>query len=109
MRARRDPHRPDCLPPKVDPVHLHSSLTSSCSSATLRFRLFFHAEGEIESCALVDFSLCPHAAPMLLNDPLHRCQADARALEIFRTMQPLEDSEQFVHIFHVEANAVVPD
>jgi hypothetical protein len=46
---------------------------------------------------------------MFLNNPLHGCQTDAGALEILGAMQALEDSEQFVDILHVEADAVVPD
>ncbi len=84
-------------------------MTSSCSSVAFRFSLFSHAEGEIEGCTLVQFSLCPHSASMLLNDALHRGQADARTFELLRAVQPLEDSEQFVDILHVETDAVVSD
>jgi hypothetical protein len=68
-------------------------LASSLGSVTLRFRLFFRAEGEIESRAFVDISLCPHSASMFLSDALHRCQSYTRACEILLAMQPLENSK----------------
>jgi hypothetical protein len=46
---------------------------------------------------------------MLLHDALHRNQADAGTFKVLRAMQALKDSEQFVDIIHVEADAVVPN
>ena len=44
---------------------------------------------------------------MLVNDALHRDQADARAFELICTVQSLEDSEQLVDVLHAEADSVV--
>ncbi len=46
---------------------------------------------------------------MLLHDALHSNQADAGTFKVLRAMQALKDSEQFVDIIHVEADAVVPN
>src|SRR5580704_3224828 len=105
--AGQDPCRPDCLPPAVCLVPLSSSLASSRSSVALRFNLFCRSECEIERRALAQFRICPHSAAMFLHDALHGSQADAGTFKVLRAMQTLEDSEQFVHILHVEADTIV--
>lgn len=40
---------------------------------------------------------------MPADNLLYNCQANTRPLEFVFTMQPLEDAEQFVHVFHIEA------
>jgi hypothetical protein len=71
--------------------------------------LLSHTEGEIERSAFIQFRRYPHPASVFVKDALHRRQTDARAFKIFRTVQPLEHAEQFVGIFHVEADAIIPD
>src|SRR5579863_6766954 len=67
------------------------------------------SEREVKSRSFIHFAFGPHPASVLLNDASHGGQANAGAFKVFRTMQALEDSEQFVHILHVEADAIVPD
>ena len=44
---------------------------------------------------------------MLVNHPRHDGQSNACAFKVFSTVQTLKHSEQFVHILHVETNAVI--
>ena len=46
---------------------------------------------------------------MLVHDALHGREPDARAVEVFRAVKPLEHTEQLVGVLHVEAHAVVLD
>ena len=46
---------------------------------------------------------------MPVHNPLDSCEANAGSLEISRAMETLKDSEQFIVIFHVKADTVVPD
>ena len=54
------------------------------------------SEGEEKRRALIEFCLRPYPASVLVNNALHRGQANARAFELFGAMQALEDPEQFV-------------
>src|SRR5262245_16724656 len=62
---------------------------------------------KIECCAAVHDAFRPDSAAVPGNNALHRRQADARAFELFRPMQPLKDAEEFVGILHIEPDAVV--
>src|ERR1700756_4025608 len=44
---------------------------------------------------------------MAMHDALNRRQTDTRAFEGLLRVKPLEDAEQLVRIFHVEADAIV--
>src|SRR5437016_13683634 len=69
--------------------------------------LFAGPEAEIKCRAPVQFRLHPDPATVLLNNALHRGQANARALEIFGAVKALEDAEQLIGILHAEADAIV--
>src|SRR5262245_4820064 len=66
-------------------------------------------QGEIKRGALVDDAFGPCAAAVPLDDAADVGQADARALELARGVQPLEYAEQLGGVLHVEACAVVAD
>src|SRR5262249_9802916 len=59
--------------------------------------------------AAVDLAFGPNPAPMSAHDPLDDRQPDAGAFELLLQVQALKHAEQFVHIFHVKADAVVFD
>src|SRR5258707_512267 len=65
-------------------------------------------EREIESRALVDLRLGPRPASVAGDDSPYIGEPHACALEFFRPMQPLEHSEQFLGVFHVETRSIVP-
>ena len=62
-----------------------------------------------ERGATVFLSLCPHAAPMSMNDPLGVGQADAGSFELLHAVQSLKHSKQLGCMFHVKPNAIVTD
>ena len=64
---------------------------------------------EIERCAFIDLALGPGPPPMAVNDPSYCRKTNSCAFEIFTAVEPLEDTEQLVHILHVETNTIVPD
>src|SRR5271155_786127 len=66
------------------------------------------AQCEVKGCAPVWFSFRPNPATMFLHDTMDGGQSHTRAFKVFVTVKALEDSEQFIGILHVEANAVVP-
>src|SRR3981081_4019660 len=66
-------------------------------------------ECEIECRTLIHRSFGPHTASMAVDDSLHGCQANTRALEFRRRMEALKCAEQFTDIGHVEARAVITD
>ena len=49
----------------------------------------------------------PDSAAMPFNDALYAGQPDAGALELVSVVQPLEHTEQGVHILPVKARAIV--
>ena len=69
----------------------------------------FRLGGEVEGSALIRLALGPDPPTVTLDNTLHRCQPDARAFELFGTMQPLEHAEQFACVRRVEAGSVIPD
>ena len=64
---------------------------------------------EVERRAFIDFRFGPNPAAMLVNDTLHRSQANARAFEVLPAVKALENSEEFPGILHVETDPVVAD
>ena len=70
---------------------------------------FVCRKGEVEGRAFSRLSLGPHPAAVALDDPLHRGQADAVALKLVSTGEPLEGDKQFVRMGHVKTRPVVPD
>src|SRR5688500_4940919 len=67
----------------------------------------FLGQCDIEGRALSEFAFRPHAAAVARNDSLHVREPDARALELFRAMQPLKHAEEAVRVRHVKTDAVV--
>jgi hypothetical protein len=66
-------------------------------------------ESKIESRALVQSPLRPHPPAMALNDPVHESKPHSGSLEVLGPMQPLKDSEEFIHIPLIEPHTVVAD
>lgn len=64
---------------------------------------------KIKDRAFAHLAFRPRAAAMAGDDAAHIGQANARPFEFFRAMQALEDTEQFVGVIHVEADAVIAD
>jgi hypothetical protein len=55
----------------------------------------------------LDLRLCPDAAAVARDQPLHGGEADAGPLELTRQVHTLEGAEQVPGVPHVEAGAVV--
>src|SRR5665213_1782219 len=66
-----------------------------------------NGNGEVNRGALPHGALGPCAAAMPGDDPAHIREADSRALELRRGMQPLEYAEELIDIAHVKADTVV--
>ena len=58
---------------------------------------------------MVQPAFCPHLSAMARDNPVHERKSYTRAFEIRSRMQPLEDTKEFVDIFHIETHSVVPD
>src|SRR5947208_1832928 len=63
--------------------------------------------GEVKRRALVLRGFGPDGAAMLAHDALDGGQADAGAFKIFGPVEPLEHTEKFVGVFHVETDAII--
>jgi hypothetical protein len=63
----------------------------------------------MEGRALVDRCINPDPAAVALDDALHDRQTNACAFELIVAVEPLEDVEESVGVFHVEYRAVVPN
>src|ERR1043166_2273653 len=75
-----------------------------------RYRSFLlQGKRKAERRPLVDVALPPNPPAMALHQALNERKTDARPLEIFRRMEPLEDAEELVHVFHQKAHAVIFD
>src|SRR5439155_9775416 len=64
-------------------------------------------QGEVEGGPLSRRPFGPHPPAVAVEDPLHRRQADAVALELVGPVQPLERLEQLVGVGRVEPDPVV--
>ena len=51
----------------------------------------------------------PNPASVTKNDPPDAGQSDARALELHAAMQALKHAEEFVGVFRIETDAIVPN
>jgi hypothetical protein len=71
--------------------------------------LIRHAPFEVKRGALIHQTLGPDSAPMPMYYTLNGCQTNAGAFKRFRRVEALEYPEQFVDVFHVEADPVVPN
>src|SRR6266568_4513077 len=67
------------------------------------------AYGKVEGRTLVHRGFGPDAAAMLAHDAVHRGQAHAGPLKLFSPVQSLEDTKQFVCVFHAEPDTVIAD
>src|SRR5665213_514831 len=81
-----------------------SKISTVSSGAFILIRSF---ESEIKRRALFRLALSPYTTAVTVDDALHNRQADACAFKFFRRMQPLENAEKFVHVFHLKTRAVV--
>src|SRR5215210_7275172 len=95
----------------VDTIPCRSDLTKSphepggtlCRSTPLDCML----QREVDRGAASHLPFGPHPSPVTFHDARHHRETDSRAFELFRAMQPLENSEELVGIGHVEAYPVV--
>src|SRR4030067_3062358 len=83
------------------------SSTSRISSGISMFMIRPLRQGEVEGGSPVDLAFHPDASTVAMDDALNDGQPDAGAFVLIRAVQPLEDSEEFVDIGHVETYAVV--
>src|ERR1700722_7093963 len=65
-------------------------------------------KGEVEGRTFADGALGPYVTSVAFYDLPHAGQADAGAGKLAGRVQPLERSEQLVHVLGVETGAVVP-
>src|SRR5882724_9116578 len=84
------------------------SSTSNMSTAPKSSIAHPRRKGEGKHRTAVHFAIRPYAAAMPRHHPLDDGKAHAGAAELVRTMQPLEHTEQFVGVFHIESHPVVP-
>ena len=56
---------------------------------------------------MIHLAFGPRPAAVPMHDALHRSQPDARALERFRRVQPLEYAEQLIYVLHLETDSIV--
>src|ERR1043166_7820650 len=88
-------------------------ISTSCGLSSARRILlsggmnFLFRQREIESGAFVQFSFGPCAAAMARNNATNVCQANASAFELCCVVQPLEHTEKFVCVSHIEPNTVI--
>src|SRR6185437_16245591 len=92
-----------------------SSADASYRSADLsplksrsRVRLFFRGNGEEKSRAFARLGFHPDSASVTLDDFFANRQAHARAGIFLPRVQPLEQHENPLEIFRIDADAVVP-
>jgi len=64
-------------------------------------------EREIEGGALIYRSLRPDLPSVAMDDALNGSQFYSIAFKLFSKMQTLKHAEQFIHILHIEAGAVI--
>src|SRR4030066_391676 len=67
----------------------------------------FPGNRKIEGRAPVHCTFSPNASTMPADNLLHNCQAYTGPLEFLFAVQSLEDAEQLVHVFHVDARAAI--
>src|SRR5262245_38986872 len=85
-----------------------SAIRKACSRPEIGL-LDGAGQRELEGGPRIRLRLRPDAAAVAHDDAVRDGQAHARALELARTVQPLEHAEQLVGVLHVEARAVVRD
>ena len=71
--------------------------------------LFYFWDGEIKRRPFIEFGLRPDPSAVPLDDALDQGQAHAGSFKLIIAVQPLEDAEEFVGVFRVEADAIVLD
>src|SRR5206468_5282180 len=64
-------------------------------------------EGEIKSRTLIFRALGPNGATVPADDAMHGGQTNAGAFKFLGAVETLEDTEELIGVFHVEANPVV--
>ena len=78
-------------------------------SAGRRARGGLFGQCEVEGRALVGLGLRPGPPAVARDDAADVGQANPGAFKFVLAMQPLENAEQFVGVFHVKPGAVVAD
>src|SRR5882724_12844771 len=66
-------------------------------------------QGEIERSAFIQPGLSPDASPMAMHNSLDNGQTHPGSFELLLAVQPLENTEEFIGVFHVKPRAVVFD
>src|SRR5579862_4343652 len=74
-----------------------------------RSRRLDDRQAEIKHGPFADAALGPGAATVTLHDAPHIGETDPGAFELSHAVQPLEDTEKFAGILHVETRAIVAD
>src|SRR3990167_6596164 len=71
--------------------------------------MYLVGESDEEGAALTGSGCGPHPPAMLLHHEFHNGEADAGAFVLAGTVEPLEETEDFVGLAGIEADAVVAD
>ena len=66
-------------------------------------------EGKEKSGASIDLRFSPDATAVAEDHPLDDRQTDARSFKILCAVESLENSEEFVDIFHIKSGAIIAD
>src|SRR3981081_2606094 len=95
--------------PSASSVRAASSGLSSTNRMSIRWleSMLDSSEGEIKGRALAEFTLSPYTSTMSVDDPLHDRQPDACPGVLGPVVQSLKDSEELIHVSHLETGAVV--
>src|SRR5262245_936115 len=85
----------------------NSTIRETCDWASGWSLFSAHRKREVEGGPGILGTFRPRASAMPMNDALHVGQANAGAFKFTGPVQALKDAKQFVHVFHVESDAVV--
>src|SRR3979409_151988 len=85
------------------------SSTSKISTASKSFMLISSRKREREHRAVIHCAFGPHSSAVPGNHAMDDGKSHAGAADLVDAMQSLEYAEQLSRVFHVEADAIVPD
>src|SRR5262244_2283395 len=64
---------------------------------------------KIESSSLAQRPFGPDIPSVTMDNALNGGESNARAFKFVGLVQPLENTEQLIYVFHIKSHAVVPD